>query len=118
MTVSVPPSAFRSIALDVVQVHHDVAEVAGEPHPLAVRRGLEVLVPGGAVEEHRVDAVLAFDRVAAVARIPLEDVVAGAEEGDVVALLAVDEVVAVAAEQAVDAVARRGSCRCRPRRRR
>ena len=37
--------------------------------------------------------------------IPLEDVVAGAEEGDVVALLAVDEVVAVAAEQQVGAVA-------------
>ena len=44
-------------------------------------------------------------RVAAVARIPLERVVAGAQEGDVVALLAVDEVVAVAAEQEVDAVA-------------
>ena len=43
--------------------------------------------------------------VAAVARVPLERVVAGAEEGDVVALLAVDEVVAVAAEQQVDAVA-------------
>ena len=37
--------------------------------------------------------------------IPLEDVVAGAEEGDVVALVAVDEVVAVAAEQGVGAVA-------------
>ena len=58
-----------------------------------------------AVEQHRVGAVLALDRVAAVARIPLEDVVAGAEEGDVVALLAVDEVVAVAAEQQVGAVA-------------
>ena len=53
----------------------------------------------------RVGAVLALDDVAAVARIPLEDVVAGAEEGGVVALLAVDEVVAVAAEQQVDAVA-------------
>ena len=46
----------------------------------------------------------ALDRVAAVAGVPLEDVVAGAEEGGVVALLAVDEVVAVAAEQDVDAV--------------
>ena len=52
-----------------------------------------------------VGAVLALDDVAAVARIPLERVVAGAEERDVVALLAVDEVVAVAAEQDVDAVA-------------
>ncbi len=50
-------------------------------------------------------AVLAFDDVAAVARIPLEDVVAGAEERGVGALVAVDEVVAVAAEQRVGAVA-------------
>ena len=58
-----------------------------------------------AVEEHRVGAGLAFDRVAAVARVPLEHVVAGAQEGRVVALVAVDEVVAVAAEQHVVAVA-------------
>ncbi len=65
----------------------------------------KISLPARAVEEHRVGAVLALDDVAAVARIPLEDVVAGAQEGDVVALLAVDEVVAVAAEQQVDAVA-------------
>ena len=35
---------------------------------------------GAAVEQHRVGAVLALDGVAAVARIPLEHVVAGAEE--------------------------------------
>ena len=71
----------------------------------AVGGGVEDLVAAAAVEQHRVGAVLALDDVAAVARIPLEDVVAGAEEGDVVALVAVDEVVAVAAEQEVDAVA-------------
>ena len=91
--------------LDVVEVHHDVAEVASEQDPLAVRSRLEVLGAVAAVEQHPVDAVLALDDVAAVARIPLEDVVAGAEESDVVALLAVDEVVAVPAEQQVDAVA-------------
>ena len=58
-----------------------------------------------AVEEQRVDAGLALDGVAAVARIPVECVVAGAEERDVVALVAVDEVVAVAAEQRIGAVA-------------
>ena len=71
----------------------------------AVGRHLEALVDVRAVEHHRVRAVLALDDVAAVARIPLEDVVAGAEERGVVALLAVDEVVAVAAEQLVGAVA-------------
>ena len=91
--------------LDVVEVHDDVAEVAGEPHAPAVGRDLEFLSPAAAVEEQGVGAVLAFDRVAAVAGIPLEHVVAGAEAGDVVALLAVDEVVAVAAEENVGAVA-------------
>ena len=47
----------------------------------------------------------AFDGVAAVARVPLERVVAAAERGRVGALVAVDEVVAVAAEQRVVAVA-------------
>ena len=58
-----------------------------------------------AEEQHRVDAVLAFDRVVAVARIPLEHVVAGAHQRDVVAVVAEDEVVAVAADQRVGALA-------------
>ena len=58
----------------------------------------------------------ALDRVAAVARIPAEDVVAVAQAGGVVAAVAVDEVVAAAAQQDVVAVAAAGSCRC-PRRR-
>ena len=61
--------------------------------------------PALPLKSMRVAAVPAFDHVAAVARVPLEDVVAGAEEGAVVALLAVDEVVAVAADQHVGAVA-------------
>ena len=72
---------------------------------LAIRRHLEDLGDVRAVEQHRVGAVLAFDGVVAVARIPLEHVVARAKERGVVALVAVDEVVAVAAEQAVVAVA-------------
>ena len=58
----------------------------------------------GAEEEHRVGAVLALDGVVAVARIPLEHVVAGAHEGHVVAVVAEDEVVAVAAEEHVGAL--------------
>ena len=91
--------------LDVVEVHDDVADVAGEAHAAAVGRDVEDLVRVRAVEQHRVGAGLALDHVAAVARIPLEDVVAGAQQGRVVALVAVDEVVAVAAEQEVGAVA-------------
>ena len=50
-------------------------------------------------------AALAFDGVAAVARIPLEAVVAGAEQCGVRTDVAVDEVVAAAAEQQIGAVA-------------
>ena len=73
--------------------------------PPAVGRGLEDFVDGAAIEEHRVRSVLALDCVAAVTWIPLEHVVAGADECHIVTLLAVDEVVAIAAEQQVDAVA-------------
>ena len=85
--------------------------------PPAVGRDVDLLVDVGAVEEHRVGAVLALDGVAAVAGVPDEGVVAGAQEGRVVAAAAVDEVVAVAAEQHVVAVAAGDACRC-PRRRR
>ena len=103
--------------LDVVEVHGDVGDVAEEQHAPAVGRDVDVLGDVGAEEEHRVGAVLALDRVVAVARIPLEDVVAGAQEGDVVAVVAEDEVVAVAAEEHVGALRCRGACRCRRRRR-
>ena len=82
-----------------------LADVAGEAHALAVGRDVDLLVDVGAVELHRVDAVLAFDGVAAVARVPDERVVAGAEERGVVAAAAGDEVVAVAADQRVVTVA-------------
>ena len=58
----------------------------------------------GAVEEHRVAAVLALDGVAAVAGIPLERVVAGSQEGNIRAPVSVDEVVPVTADEAVVAV--------------
>ena len=58
-----------------------------------------------AVEQQRIVAGLALDGVAAIARIPDEGVVAGAELGDVVAATAVDEVIALAALDDVIAVA-------------
>ena len=90
---------------DVVEVHDDGADVAGEPHPAAVGGRLEDLGGAAAVEQHAVGAGLSFHDVAAVARIPLEDVVAGAQEPDVVALLAVDDVIADTTQQQIDAVA-------------
>ena len=62
-----------------------------------------MLCRGGAVEDHRVGAGLAFDGVAAIARIPHERVVARAQLREVVAPVAVDRVVAVSAEQRLDA---------------
>ena len=103
--LSAPPSARKSMLLDVVQVHRDVGDVADEQRAPAVGQDVDVLGDVGAEEQHRVGAGLAFDRVVAVARVPLEDVVAGAEERDVVAVVAEHEVVAVAAEQHVGALA-------------
>ena len=60
----------------------------------AIGGDVDVLGDVGAVEQHRVDAGLAFDGVVVVARVPHEGVVAGAQQGDVVAVAAVDEVVA------------------------
>ena len=92
-------------ALDVVGVHRDVGDVAEQAHALPVGRHVDVLGDVAAVEQQRVGTVLALDHVAAVAGVPLERVVAGAEERPVVTLVAVDDVVADAAEQDVGAVA-------------
>jgi len=87
--------------LDAVEVHGDVADVAGEPRAAAVGRDVDVLGDVGAVEQERVGARLPFDRVAAVARIPDERVVARAEQGRIAALATNDEVVALAADDLV-----------------
>src|SRR5262249_7146163 len=57
------------------------------------------------VEEQRVGSGLALNGVVAVARVPLEGIVASAEEGYIIALVAIDEVVAVATQQRIVAVA-------------
>src|SRR5262249_51150103 len=85
--------------LDAVGVHGDVGDVAGESEAVAVRREGDVLGDVGAVEAHRVGAGVAFDRVAAVARVPDERVVTGAERTLIGAAVAVDDVVAAAAEK-------------------
>ena len=115
--LSAPPSALKSDMLDIIQVHGHCGHVAEEAGACAIGREVDVLADVGAVEQQRVDAGLALDDVVAIARIPLERIVSGAEKGDVVALVAVDEVVAVAADQDVGAARCRGSYRCRRRRR-
>ena len=95
--LSAPPLALTIDGLDVVEVHRDVGDVAEQPGVPAVGRDVDVLVDVGAVEHEGVGARLAVDRVAAVARIPDERVVAGTEQGQVVAAPADDEVVALAA---------------------
>src|SRR5262249_40424948 len=82
--------------LDAVEVHGDVVDVAGEAHASTVGGYIDVLGDVDAVEVEPVDAVLTVDGIVAVALIPLEDVVAGAEEGDVVARASIDEIVAAA----------------------
>ena len=70
----------------------------------AIGRDVEVLARVGAVEQQRVEAVLAFDNVAAVARVPGERVVADAEKSDIVAASADHAIVAVAPDQCVGAL--------------
>ena len=60
---------------------------------------VEALVGAGAVERHGIQSGLTLDDVAAFAWVPLEAVVAGAEEREVRSSSAVDEVVAVSAEE-------------------
>ena len=91
--------------LDPVQVHGDPGDVARERAHGSRSQDLHVLGDVGAVEGERVGTALALDDVAAVARVPLERVVARAEQRGVGAAVAVDEVVAAAADQRVRAVA-------------
>src|SRR5262249_48910970 len=79
--------------LDAVEVHGDVADVAGEPRAAAVGRDVDLLVDVGAVELERVGARLPLDRVAGVTH-EQRHVVAGAADDDVVAPAAGDHVVA------------------------
>ena len=65
-----PSTPLRSIVM--------LADVAGEADAAAVGGDVDVLGDVGAVEDHRVEAVLPFDGVAAVAGVPDEGVVAGA----------------------------------------
>ena len=104
VTVSAPPRALRSI-LSTPFRSMATLPTSRVSRTRAVGREVDLLADVGAVEQHRVGAVLAVDGVAAVAGVPHERVVAGAHEGHVVAASAVDQVVARAADQRVVAVA-------------
>ena len=69
--------------------------------PLAATPRISAAV--AAVEGQRVGVALALDGVVGVARVPVEVVVAAAQQRDVVALVAVDAVVAAAAEERLGA---------------
>ena len=99
VTLSAPPSVRSGEGLGVGEVHRDAGDVAGDPDvAVGVGGDRDVLADVGAVEVLHIDAGLAVDDVRAVARVPLEVVVAGAQAGGVGADVAVDAVVAVAAE--------------------
>ena len=92
--------------LDVVGVHGGVGQAAGHAQAFTDGRRLKDLAGTvAAVEHHGVGAALAFDRVAAVAGIPLEGVSTDPQEGGVIPLLPVDEVLAVTADQQIGPIA-------------
>src|SRR5262249_20720547 len=69
----------------------------------------ELLIDVSAIEDKGVETILALDRVAAVTRIPLENIITSAEAGDVIALLPVDEIVPITTEKKVVPVAPQNS---------
>ena len=79
--LSAPPRALKSMCSTPLRSMVMLATSRDEPHPAAVGRDVDVLGDVGAVEQQRVGAGLALDDVAAVARVPDERVVAGAEQG-------------------------------------
>ena len=115
---------------NVVEIHRHDADIAGHADAAAIGRDVDLLVDVGAVELEGVDASLALDDVAAIARVPDEHVVTRAKQRHVTPFAAVDDIVAGAADDlviAVTAVERevdltgvelstRRWCRCRHRR--
>src|SRR4029077_18599911 len=83
---------------DVIDIHHDAADVPDQKRPATVGRQGDILRCAGAVESQGIVTVLSLDDIAAITWIPGEHVAARAEEGRVIPLIAVDVVIAVAAE--------------------
>ena len=118
VNVSAPARALRSMLLDVVGVHRDVADVAGEAHSLAVGGHIEVLA-----------AALPLNSIVSVPSWPSTTSLPSPgshwnvsspapSSAEVVALLSVDEVVARRHRAAGRCRCCRAACRCRRRRRR
>jgi hypothetical protein len=97
----VPPSGVEVDNLDAGGVHRDRGRLTEEGQPSAVCTQADGLIGCSSVEDHRVEAVLPLDHVAAVARIPAEAVVAFAEVCGVGALAAGHGIVAFAAAEAL-----------------
>ena len=98
----------------VVEVQDDVLDVARQAQVAALGRQVERLGVVGPEEEQDVAAALAVDGVVAVARVPDEAIVVGAQVDDVVALPALDVVEAGAADEHVVAVAAEQHVGARP----
>src|SRR5262245_49309321 len=93
--------------LDAIEVHGDVALGAGKCRPAAIGRNGGGLINAGATEVERVETASTLNDVAAVALIPDEQVIAGAQQRHVAAAASGDRVVAGATGQQVVAVAAR-----------
>ena len=94
--------AAQGVEVDLLHpcgVHGDVGHVTEETQPVPVGGQVDMLGNIGTVKEHGVAAVLALDRVTAVAGVPDEGVVAGTHQRQIVALAAGDRVVPVAAHK-------------------
>src|SRR6185295_11043798 len=83
--------------LDIVEIHADAGNIAGEQRVPAFGGDVDDFVDIRAIEQERIGIIAAVDDIAAVARIPDEGIVAGAKLRIVVAATAGDGVVVIAA---------------------
>ena len=103
--LSAPPSASRSTRSTSLVSMVMLPRLRKKRRRLPLAEKSKISAPAGAVEQEPVGAALPLDDVAAVARIPDERVMAGAEEADVGAAVAVDAVVLRPAEERLGACA-------------
>src|SRR5215472_15079718 len=92
-------------ALDAIEVHRDIGDVAEERRVGAIGRDGDIFDDVGTAKVERIEAAPAIDDIAAVAWIPDEDIIAGAEKRKVGALSARDDIITGAADQQVGALA-------------
>src|SRR6185295_4251782 len=73
------PESHELNVLDIVEIHADAGNIAGEQRVPALGGDVDGFVDIRTIEQERIGIIAAVDDIAAVARIPDEGIVAGAK---------------------------------------